>query len=53
MFEVLAKTGVKEEELAAIGITNQRETTVIWDKKKWTAYLLRNRLAVQAKQFLL
>lgn len=33
MFEVLAKTGVKEEELAAIGITNQRETTVIWDKK--------------------
>ena len=33
MFEVLAKTGVKEEELAAIGITNQRETTVVWDKK--------------------
>lgn len=39
MFEVLAKTGVKEEELAAIGITNQRETTVVWDKKSGTAYL--------------
>ena len=33
MFEVLAKTGIKEEEIAAIGITNQRETTVVWDKQ--------------------
>src|SRR3989338_11192644 len=24
---------VKSEEIAAIGITNQRETTVVWDKK--------------------
>jgi len=31
--EVLAKTGVKPEEVASIGITNQRETTVVWDKK--------------------
>ena len=30
--EVLAKTGVRPEEIAAIGITNQRETTVIWEK---------------------
>ena len=30
--EVLEKTGVRPEELAAIGITNQRETTVVWDK---------------------
>ena len=30
--EVLAKTGVSPDELAAIGITNQRETTVVWDK---------------------
>lgn len=30
--EVLAKTGVKSEEIAAMGITNQRETTVVWDK---------------------
>ncbi len=30
--EVLAKTGIKTEEIAAMGITNQRETTVVWDK---------------------
>lgn len=29
---VLEKTGIKAEEIAAIGITNQRETTVVWDK---------------------
>jgi glycerol kinase len=33
MFEVLAKTGIKAKQIAAIGITNQRETSVIWDKK--------------------
>lgn len=31
--ELLAKTGVKAVEIAAIGITNQRETTVVWDKE--------------------
>jgi len=30
--EVLEKTGIKPQEVAAIGITNQRETAVIWDK---------------------
>lgn len=30
--ELLAKTGISSEEIAAIGITNQRETTVVWDK---------------------
>ncbi len=30
--EVIAKTGIKNEEIAAMGITNQRETTIIWDK---------------------
>ncbi|MBY5994169.1 glycerol kinase GlpK [Ferrimonas balearica] len=29
--EVLARCGVRHEQVAAIGITNQRETTVIWD----------------------
>lgn len=29
---VLEKANVKPDEIAAIGITNQRETTVIWDK---------------------
>src|SRR5256885_8678778 len=31
--EVLKKFGVSAKEIAAIGITNQRETTVIWDRK--------------------
>lgn len=30
--EVIEKTGIKPEQIAAIGITNQRETTVVWDK---------------------
>lgn len=33
MFEVLAKTGIKDTQIAAISITNQRETTVVWDKE--------------------
>lgn len=32
--EVLEKTRVKPQEIAAIGITNQRETTVVWDKHR-------------------
>ena len=30
--EALAQSGVAPEEVAAIGITNQRETTVVWDR---------------------
>lgn len=30
--EVIAKTGAPAESIAAIGITNQRETTVVWDR---------------------
>ena len=33
MVEVLAKSNVLPEEIAAIGITNQRETTIVWDKE--------------------
>ncbi|AAM25180.1 glycerol kinase GlpK [Caldanaerobacter subterraneus] len=29
---VIEKAGIKPEDIAAIGITNQRETTVVWDK---------------------
>ena len=32
MMEVIAQTGVGPGEIAAIGITNQRETTILWDK---------------------
>ena len=31
--EVIETAGIRPDEIAAIGITNQRETTVIWDKK--------------------
>src|SRR5438034_640641 len=31
--EALAKAGLKPSDIAAIGITNQRETTVVWDRK--------------------
>ena len=30
--EVLARTGVQPAQVVAIGITNQRETTVVWDR---------------------
>ena len=30
--EVLETAGIRPQEIAAIGITNQRETTVVWDK---------------------
>lgn len=32
MMEVVAKSGVSAQDIAAIGITNQRETTIVWDK---------------------
>ena len=34
--EVLEKASVKPDDLRAIGITNQRETTVVWDKNTGT-----------------
>ena len=33
MFEALEKLGVEMSDVAGIGITNQRETTVVWDKQ--------------------
>src|SRR5512140_3538009 len=36
MHEALAKAGVAARDVAAIGITNQRETTVVWDRKTGT-----------------
>jgi len=29
----LQKTGIKASDLAAVGVTNQRETTVVWDRR--------------------
>ncbi len=31
--EAMAKVGASPEDIAAIGITNQRETTIVWDKE--------------------
>ena len=31
--EALIRAGVTSEDIAAIGITNQRETTIVWEKK--------------------
>ncbi|WP_394389888.1 glycerol kinase GlpK [Shewanella woodyi] len=33
LIEVIARSGIHASEIASIGITNQRETTVIWDKQ--------------------
>lgn len=32
MIECVAKSGIDPEEIAGIGITNQRETTIVWEK---------------------
>lgn len=33
MTEALAHAGIQSDQVAAIGITNQRETTIVWNKK--------------------
>ncbi|MBM5021955.1 glycerol kinase GlpK [Vibrio parahaemolyticus] len=33
LVEALAKSGIRSDQLAAIGITNQRETTIVWHKE--------------------
>jgi glycerol kinase len=35
--EVLAKAGLKATDIAAIGITNQRETTLVWNRRTGVA----------------
>jgi len=32
LVEVLAKAGIRSDQVAGIGITNQRETTIVWNK---------------------
>ncbi|PKM51185.1 MAG: glycerol kinase [Firmicutes bacterium HGW-Firmicutes-7] len=48
MLEVVKKTGIDPEEIAAIGITNQRETTVVWDKN--TGVPVYNAIVWQSRQ---
>ena len=33
ILDLMAQTGVQDKEIAAIGITNQRETTIIWNRE--------------------
>lgn len=33
LMECIAKSGISVEEIAGIGITNQRETTILWNKR--------------------
>ena len=33
LYDAIKKSGISPSDLAAIGITNQRETTVVWDKR--------------------
>ncbi len=33
MMELVAKSGISARDVVAIGITNQRETTIVWDKQ--------------------
>jgi glycerol kinase len=46
--EVLANYQVSAQEVAAIGITNQRETTVVWDKN--TGKPIHNAIVWQSRQ---
>ncbi|WP_026584239.1 glycerol kinase GlpK [Bacillus sp. J33] len=45
---VFSESGVKPEQIAGIGITNQRETTVVWDKE--TGIPVYNAIVWQSRQ---
>ncbi|MBF8419058.1 MULTISPECIES: glycerol kinase GlpK [Heyndrickxia] len=48
MTTVLTEADVEPKQIAAIGITNQRETTVVWDKK--TGHPIYNAIVWQSRQ---
>ena len=39
--EAMAMVNVPADDIEAIGITNQRETTIIWDKRLENLYTMR------------
>ena len=43
--EALERSGLSVKDIACIGITNQRETTVVWDRKTGKSHTQRDRLA--------
>lgn len=48
MARVLLEANLRPEDIEAIGITNQRETTVVWDKK--TGHPIYNAIVWQSRQ---
>jgi glycerol kinase len=46
--EILSEAGIKPEQIAGIGITNQRETTVVWDTE--TGEPIYNAIVWQSRQ---
>ena len=40
MSEAMATCGAKPKDIAGIGITNQRETTIVWDKETGELYIM-------------
>ena len=46
MNEVIAQSGVDPRDIAGIGITNQRETTILWEQSHRPPGVQRHRLAV-------
>ncbi|WP_026688891.1 glycerol kinase GlpK [Alteribacter aurantiacus] len=46
--ELLSRTGVSAKQIAGIGITNQRETTVVWEKE--TGRPIHNAVVWQSRQ---
>ena len=45
--EAMSKVGADAEDIVAIGITNQRETVVVWGQRDGRANLSGDRVAVQ------
>jgi glycerol kinase len=48
IMDVITKSGIQPEQISGIGITNQRETTIIWDKK--TGVPIHNAIVWQSRQ---
>ncbi len=48
MVEAMARNGIESDEIAAIGITNQRETTICWDRV--TGELVYNAIVWQCRR---
>ena len=38
--EAMQKAGAEAEDIAAIGITNQRETAIVWDKNTGELFIM-------------